>query len=849
MFKGKAGSLKFLQGLGLKVPEWKLIKHADIVSWGKPNLWKDLQHALRPGNTADIAFKLDHFFQSIAVPKDLLAAFRGHGHFAVRSSASVEDSPDNSFAGIFETKLFVQGSLDWAIKDVWASLYSSSALRYCDERGISYSRLGMDVIVQKMVLGEKSGVLFQADPMGNIGHQIIVAGWGLGQGIVDDITDTDRYIIEGAEIIESEIAHKNTFLAWDEYSNQLVEKHVHAAQSRISVLNEKDIDQLLAASEKVSTLNDHYMDIEFTFQGKDLYVLQARPITTVPTKKHLLIFDNSNIAENYPHQSLPLTYSLLRRGYAANFKNLITFLGFPKEERKAIEGNLEQLTGYWGGQIYYNLNNWYSVYGLLPYGGKKAIKSFNDMVGIKTASPVKHPERGHWQNFRLMMTVLPKFAGYYLNTKKHHEKYKVDFKELYHHLKLKSQEGKGTLEILDLIQQLDSSYLDIIKIPLFNDFFSSVLNHACRDLARKMAGPHGEKLYNDLLSHREDLESSRAIYSLIDLAQQVSHKKDLMRFLDTHKSFPDVMKRIKDFDLDFYHSLARHFDRFGDRSQWEMKVEVPTARENPETTLKLILNYARSGLSQEEQRKHEREKAGRARSMLTRHAATHPLKGFIFWVLYRKCTEALCFREDSRFDRVRIKGLSRSLILKLGELMVKKGLLSSPEDLFYLTFEEIMALRHDSFGSGYLKELVELRRKHLNKLLDLSLPDRIIVNDLSSVERFDKEPSSQMQTELFGIPCSGGYIEAECVVVHDLNTAPDLSGKILIAKRTDPAWGYFFVGVKGIIIEKGSMLSHAAIISRELGIPCIINVANATTIFSTGKRLQMNGDTGEIKIM
>lgn len=700
-----------------------------------------------------------------------------------------------------------------------------------------------------MLIGEKSGVLFQADPLGHVGHQIIVAGWGLGQGIVDNVTDTDRYIIEGAEIVESEIAHKMTYLGYDEYSNQLVKKHVPLNQSRVSVLNEKDIDLLLAASEKVSSLNDHFMDIEFTFHGKDLYVLQARPITTVPTRKHLLIFDNSNIAENYPHQSLPLTYSLLRRGYAANFKNLIEYLGFPKEERRSLSGPLEQLTGYWGGQIYYNLNNWYSVYGLLPYGGKRAIQSFNDMVGIKTSSPVEHPKRNFRKNLKLLMTVLPKFTGYYFNDKKHHEEYKREFKKLYHKLKQKTQAARGTLEIIDLLQELDTSYLDLIKIPLFNDFFSSVLNRTCRDLAKGMAGEHGEGLYNDLLSQQEDLESSRAIYSLIDLAQMVSQKKELVAFLEAHKSFPDIMKRIQEYDPVFYNMLALHFDRFGDRSQWEMKVEVPTARENPETTLKLILNYARSGLSKEEHRKHERRKADRARSNLSKHAARHPAKGFLFWMLYRKCTVALCFREDSRFDRVRIKGLSRTMVLKLGELMVRKSIIQAPEDIFYLTFEEIIALRHDSFGSGYLKELVELRRKYLNKLYDLSLPDRIVVNDLSAVERFNKAASSKSHTELFGIPCSGGLVEAECVVVHDLNTAPDLNGKILVAKRTDPAWGFFFVGVKGIIIEKGSMLSHAAIISRELGIPCIINVPNATGLFGTGTKLQMNGDTGEIRII
>jgi pyruvate,water dikinase len=131
----------------------------------------------------------------------------------------------------------------------------------------------------------------------------------------------------------------------------------------------------------------------------------------------------------------------------------------------------------------------------------------------------------------------------------------------------------------------------------------------------------------------------------------------------------------------------------------------------------------------------------------------------------------------------------------------------------------------------------------------VSLPDRIVVNDFTESLKLNQEVHLTNSNAVKGLPCSGGLIEAYCEVVTDLSLAPSLKDKILIADRTDPAWGYFFVGVKGIIIEKGSMLSHAAIISRELGIPCIINVKNATQKFSSGMKLRMNGDTGEIEIL
>jgi rifampicin phosphotransferase len=836
MFKGKAGSLKFLSSLGFKVPEFQVIEHQVIVSWGDKNKYAELENALSQKNANLIMAKAESFLHTVVIP-DL--KFSKEKYYAVRSSASLEDSPDNSFAGIFETKLFVQ-DIDRAIREVWLSLFEAKALHYCLDRNLSWSDLRMDVVIQEMVNGDKSGVLFQADPLGKIGEQIIVAGYGLGQGIVDEDTDTDRYVIEGFEIRESDIREKQTYLVYE--NGQIQKNNVPEAKRAISVLSQSDIEKLLTVSVILSTHTEHFLDVEFTFLDNELYVLQARPITTIPSKRQIHIFDNSNIAENYPGFSTPLTYSGLARGYSTNFKNLIRFVGFKEEDWSHLNNQLNQLIGYWGGQIYYNLNNWYSVYTLLPYGGDKAIESFNEMVGINTDSIIKVPKRTEIQKLRLLSRILPRFLSFHFNAKSHHAKYKAQFKSLYWRYQKEIDDAKSIFEILHVVERLDNEYLAIIKVPLFNDFFSSVLNSTCRKLAKDIIPENGEQLYNDLLSNREDLESSRAIYSLIELAEIIQETPGLDAYLQTNSS-PD--ERFEHF----FAKLKVHFDRFGDRAQWEMKLETPTARETPEVTIRLLLDYARAKMSQSEQRSKEKDKSERARREFQKMRFKKPLSSFLFWLLFSKCTDALSFREDSRFDRVRIKGLSRKLVQKLGLVLTEKNTLVQPDDIYFLSFEELMSLTHDSYGPGYWKELIELRKRHLNEFKTLRLPDRILTNDLTSVKKFALNKASGNQSSLKGIPCSGGLVETECEVVHDLNNVTSLAGKILVAERTDPSWGYFFVGVKGIIIEKGSMLSHAAIISRELGIPCIINVKNATQLLSSGKRVRMNGDTGEIEIL
>lgn len=836
MFKGKAGSLQFLKSLGFKVPEFIVIKHDDVVSWGDKKKYSELEFALSQKNANAILGKAEAFIHSITVPDLKLSSDK---YFAVRSSASLEDSPEHSFAGIFETKLFVT-KIPEAIQEVWLSLFQAKALHYCLDRNLSWADLRMDIVIQEMVNGEKSGVLFQADPLGRIGEQIIVAGYGLGQGIVDEETDTDRYVIEGVEIKESDISEKHTYLAYEH--GHIQKNAVPSEKSKISVLSQSEIEKLLTVSVILSTHTEHFLDVEFTFMKNELYVLQARPITTLPSKKQIHIFDNSNIAENYPGFSTPLTYSGLSRGYTTNFKNLIRFVGFNDDDWAYVNNHLNQLVGYWGGQIYYNLNNWYSVYTLLPFGGEKAVASFNEMVGINSESLIKVPHRTSFQKIRILSKILPKFLSFHFNAESHHQRYKAQFKSLYVKFQKQTEEAKSAFEILHVVDQLDNEYLSIIKVPLFNDFFSSVLNSTCRKLAKDIIPENGEQLYNDLLSNREDLESSRAIYSLIELSEMIQANPELEKYLET-SILPDPR-----FGK-FFDALKAHFDRFGDRSQWEMKLEMPTARENPEVTIKLLLEYARAKMSRTEQRNKEKDKSEKARREFEKVRFKKPFSSFLFWLLFSKCTEALSFREDSRFDRVRFKGISRKLVQKLGNVMVEKNWLNESEDLFYLTYDEVMSLNHDSYGPGYWKDLVALRKRHLNEFKGLKLPDRILTNDLTNVKKFALNTQVNNQSSLKGIPCSGGIIETECEIVHDLNHAPSLTGKILVAERTDPSWGYFFVGVKGIIIEKGSMLSHAAIISRELGIPCIINVKNATSILKSGMKVKMNGDTGEIEII
>lgn len=250
-FQGKAQSLGFLKGLGLKVPDWRVIAHEQILSWGSADLQAKLHLALTSRNKELSLICAQNFVESILIPEiDLLEKI--HPLWSIRSSADLEDSPEHSFAGIFHTELNVRNDLTTSIKNVWSSLYAPRALSYCEQRGISWEKLRMNVILQEMISGDVSGVLFQGEKI------LISAGKGSASDIVSGKLNSDLYIL----------------------NHDQIERFVCAGQG--PVLKSRHFDSLMAASTLIRRNSKAPLDIEFSFKGSELYLLQARPITSPP---------------------------------------------------------------------------------------------------------------------------------------------------------------------------------------------------------------------------------------------------------------------------------------------------------------------------------------------------------------------------------------------------------------------------------------------------------------------------------------------------------------------------------------------------------------------------------------
>ncbi len=205
---------------------------------------------------------------------------------AVRSSATAEDSPEDSFAGMNETFLNVTGvdALIGAVRDCWASLYSERAVAYRRARGIPETGMAIAVVVQEQIQAISSGVMFTADPVTGAHDRLVIeAAFGLGESIVSGQVTPDRLVIskETGALIEAVIASKTTVIE-SLATGGIVRRDTDADAGDLPAISH---DQARKLGELGSRIEDHYrraQDIEWAIDTHgDIFILQARPVTTL----------------------------------------------------------------------------------------------------------------------------------------------------------------------------------------------------------------------------------------------------------------------------------------------------------------------------------------------------------------------------------------------------------------------------------------------------------------------------------------------------------------------------------------------------------------------------------------
>jgi pyruvate, water dikinase len=204
-------------------------------------------------------------------------------YVAVRSSATAEDLPEASFAGQQETYLNIKGedAVVLAVQNCWASLFTARAVYYRKKNGFSTAQVGLSAVIQKMVQSDVSGVMFTVDPNGNMDHILIEAGLGLGETVVSGSITPDDYIVDSKsfKILDKKINYQEWMLAKQGKENVRID--LGRARGTKQKLPDDFVIKLAKIGKQIETHYAKPMDIEWALEGKEMYIVQARPITAI----------------------------------------------------------------------------------------------------------------------------------------------------------------------------------------------------------------------------------------------------------------------------------------------------------------------------------------------------------------------------------------------------------------------------------------------------------------------------------------------------------------------------------------------------------------------------------------
>ncbi|MFN0098012.1 MAG: PEP/pyruvate-binding domain-containing protein [Gemmatimonadaceae bacterium] len=863
---GKAANLLRVEAVGLphQVPRWFAIPaevHQRLVLHG-PTL-----------TDADDAERRRQRVLAMDVPDEVRAAVqqeltrvRLHGvALAVRSSATIEDGAAASYAGQFETVLgVVASSTDdsalWdAVRRVWSSAFGRHALAYSGGSAIG-APAPMAVVIQELVDARAAGVAFSVDPLSGDGDTAVVSAvLGLGESLVSGAQDADTWRVVGrgpSASITATIAEKTHALVRTA-AGGTTRVEVAAAERSGPSLSDSEVRAVADAARALATALGAPQDVEWAFSRADgrLLIVQTRPVTAtgtpVPTGE-VRVWDNSNIIESYGGLTSPLTFSFARSVYEDVYIQFCRLVGVSESLIGEYRHVFAHMLGLIRGRVYYNLLNWYRVLAMLP--GYAFNREFMErMMGVReklAEPPDPPPAANRWVDLsRLLRTVARLvIANRALATEvpAFHSRVSAALDPLAgEDLSARSPE-----ELLRLYRRLEDSLLRHWQPPLVNDFFAMIWFGVLGRLVERWLPAEPPTLVNDLLCGEGGIVSTEPARRVMALARIVHDDPVLTAMFAAEPDDTALAARIKTDGAarGLRQALDDYLRRFGDRCMSELKLETVTPSEDPAWVVMMIRAYVVGGATAPEAGQ-ERERAIRASA---ERRADAGLAGFREWAFHRVLASArvrIRDRENLRFERTRVFGVVRRIFVAFGRHLATAGRLDDARDVFWLTRDEVFSEVEGTATTQDLRALVALRRSEYARYAsEPAPPDRFTTRGMPG----DAVPAATSAAaasgaDLRGIGCCPGIVRAPVRVVIDPSQAGDLRGRILVAERTDPGWTLLFPTSSGLLVQRGSLLSHSAIVAREMGIPCIVAIPGLLDTLVDGEIVEMDGTTGVVR--
>ncbi|PRQ08658.1 phosphoenolpyruvate synthase [Enhygromyxa salina] len=769
---------------------------------------------------------------------------QGDHAWAVRSSATLEDLAEASFAGQQDTYLNVRGLerlLD-RVRACWASLFTDRAISYRRQHGFGSTIAKLSVVVQRMVQSEVSGIMFSADPLsGHRGVASIDASWGLGEALVSGIVEADNYRIDrrSGALLDQRLGAKAIEIVGT--ANGTEPREVSPARRTKRALDDA---QLAALVELANRVEAHYgtpQDIEWCFEGGRLFLVQTRPITTlfpIPeggddnglhvyiSISHIQVMTDpilplgiDTIAQAFPvgKRRIDEPCRLIRRAAGRMYMDVT-----PAMLRRVTRKRVPQVMTLVDAQMAGLLRQVVTRDGFTQADDRP--RADLGFLARDLAIPVLRNVLAAlwWRDPAVSRAAVERLTCELPTQFSEHIAAATDT----------AQRLQAAREVL--WGSMRSVMLGAFHVVLSGMISWKLLTRLCKgdprvaDLARGLDGNVTTQMDLELGDLADIVRTHDALY------ERVRH---------------DVSVLLRPAELagvegaqELLSGWQTFLDRYGHRAAGEIDMTKTRWAEDPSSLLQALAGMLR-----------DRSIGGhRTQQRAAEQAAEQSAQGLIDdapfarrWLIRRlipRMRLGLSLREHPKFIIMRGFFLVRGAVLQVAEDLVATQRLAKIADVWWLNYDEI----ERAVAGEPMQELVVARRHEYRGYAKLR-PPRVITSE-GEIPRPPR--AAELPPGTFaGVSASGGVVEGIARVIMDPTTEVMHAGEVLVAPFTDPGWTPLFIHASALVMEVGGLMTHGSVVAREYGIPAVVGLDDATRVITSGQRIRVDGDTGIVTIL
>jgi len=833
---GKGAGLARLMAEGFRVPAGFVVT-TEAFRTSTQNLEQRIDDSLTgrdsPDADAEASERIQRLFAEAAIPAEVAAeiveAYERLGNsgvpVAVRSSSVAEDTEAASFAGQQDTYLWIRGAdeLLGHVMRCWASLFTPRAIAYRRRFGVPLGDIAMAVVVQEMVPAECAGVMMTLEPTTGNGDDVYIeSAFGLGETVVRGDVSPDCFIVDKrrGRIRSKLIGSKAEAHRFDETSGTVRRVRVSGEEANNPTLSDDEILHLARLAVQAQRRFGGHLELEWAVGlrpgvGREIFLLQCRPETVwskrpsadIPPPDDLvdplmdtstpnLHWSRSNVGEAVPGVLTPLNWSIWggvgersvrESGYAVG--------ALSAGEARMPEDPDERAVRVFHGRYTVNVEFVAQLGDRLP--GVTAQDIVTSILGGVPATMRFSPTRRRypivaWKAGRIFLTY-PRVAS----------RLARDYDDWWR----QSIDAAAYLDRSDAVELLREGVRRIGEALTLQTTGLLVVIQPVYELLERIAASAGT---GDVAELSGSGHSEIAVISDIwRVSRGMSTIDDLKRKHGFHGPLEgEIASRVWRQDDTPLRRMVEHYGNKAD-SENPARAESERARRREQSTHAILATFPiRHRLL--------------VRLALRLGRTRMPLRGLV----KRSFLQAL--------------DVSRAAACRLGELLVADGVLDTVDDVFFLDIDELMTSQNSN-----LKARVAQRRRYWHQHKAVVVPGEW--TGIPEVRRKDAE--ERHSDSLAGVGVSPGLVEGRARVLMEPDFVEVEPGEILVAPHTDPSWSSVMFISSGLVVDIGGALSHAAVVARELGIPCVVNTRTGTRDIKTGDLIRVDGARGTVDVI